>query len=88
MSEPDVWTITISFTVEDEQTRADAVLSGAPDELGGWGRARRNPDDPELPAIGHELAAGRALLDLSHHLVEQAAHRIEDWQGRPADLSE
>ena len=80
------WTITIDFTEVDESTRADARLDGAPDDLLGWGAARRNPTDPDLPAVGHEVAAARALSDLSHHLLEQAAHRIESWSGRHISL--
>jgi len=88
MFEPQVWTIAVNFTSEEGRTRADAVLTGAPDELRGVGWARRNPDDPDVPAIGHELATARALADLSHHLMEQVARRIEDWQGKPAHVSQ
>ncbi|MBA2337408.1 MAG: DUF1876 domain-containing protein [Acidimicrobiia bacterium] len=87
MSEEADWTITITFSESDDKTRADAVLTGAPDELNGWGRARRNPTDPDLPAVGHEVAAARALADLSHRLLDEAAHRIENWEGRPVRLS-
>ncbi len=88
MTAPITWTITIVFSEEDEaKTRADAVLAGAPEELRGWGRARRNPHDPQLPSVGAEVAAARALSDLSHHLLEQAAHRIETWEGHPVHLA-
>ena len=36
--------------------------------------------------IGEEVAAARALNDLAHHLLEQAAHTIESWEGRPVHL--
>jgi hypothetical protein len=87
MTAPITWTVAITFSEHEGMTRADAVISGAPDEIRGWGRARRNPGDPDLPAIGHEVAASRALTDLAHHLLEQAAHRIEDWQGSPSHLT-
>jgi hypothetical protein len=87
MTSPVTWTVSITFTEEDEKTRADAILAGSPDELRAWGRARRNPTDPDLPAVGAEVAAARALADLSHHLLEQAAHRIELWEGRPVHLA-
>ena len=86
MSRPVMWTVEIVFSEDGDRTRADAVLSGAPEELRGWGRARRNPQDPDLPAVGEEIAAARALAELSHHLLEQAAHRIESWEGRPVHL--
>jgi uncharacterized protein DUF1876 len=86
MSEPTVWAVSITFSEDEDHTRADAVLTGGPTELRGWGRARRSPNDPSLPAVGEEIAAARALGDLSHHLLEQAAHLIEAWEGHPVEL--
>jgi len=82
MSAPDVWTISITFREDGDCTRADAVLHGAGFELEGWGRAKRNPTDPEMPLIGEEVAAARAIGDLQRHLLERAAHTIESWEGR------
>jgi hypothetical protein len=86
MTSPVTWTVSIVFTEDEDKTRADAILSGGPDELRAWGRARRNPADPDLPSVGEEVAAARALADLSHHLLDEAAHRIESWEGRPVRL--
>ncbi len=86
MTTPLTWTVTIVFREDDDKTRADAVLQGATDELCGWGRARRSPADPDLPAVGEEVAAARALSDLAHHLLEQAAHRIESWEDHSVRL--
>jgi hypothetical protein len=86
MHETRTWTIEIMFTEDDDRTRADAVLAGSPDDLRGWGRARRSPMDPDLPAVGEEIAAARALTDLAHHLLDVAAHRIESWEGHPVEL--
>jgi hypothetical protein len=86
MEEATTWTVTIVFSESDAKTRADAVLAGAPDELRGWGRARRNPIDPDRPAVGEEIAAARALSDLAHHLLERAAQRIEEWEGNEVTL--
>ncbi|MBO0731263.1 MAG: DUF1876 family protein [Acidimicrobiaceae bacterium] len=52
----------------------------------GFGRARRNPADPNLPMVGEELAAARALSDLTHKLVEAAAETISEREGRPAHV--
>jgi hypothetical protein len=52
----------------------------------GFGTARRNPVDRNLPAVGEEIAAARALGDLAHHLLERAAHEIESWEGHPVQL--
>jgi len=87
MSEARVWTVEILFTEDENHTRADARLSGGEKELGGWGRARRNPADPDVPAIGEELAAARALSDLAHQLVHEAAENIERFEGHPVQLS-
>jgi hypothetical protein len=84
--QPLVWTVEITFSEDEGKTRADAVLTGAPEDLQGWGRARRSPVDPDVPAVGEEIAAARALTDLAHHLLEQAAHRIESWEGHPVHL--
>ena len=87
MSAPKViWSISITFSEEDDRTRADADLDGAPVRLSGYGTSRRNPVDPNLPAVGERIAAARALGDLSHHLLEQAAHEIESWEGHPVTL--
>ena len=86
MSEGKKWIVSITFSEDDDRTRADAELDGAPIRLSGYGTSRRKPVDPTLPAVGEEIAAARALGDLSHHLLEQAAHEIESWEGHPVKL--
>ncbi|HET9078585.1 MAG TPA: dsRBD fold-containing protein [Acidimicrobiales bacterium] len=81
-----VWTVEIVFTENDDRTRADARMRAAQHEWHGWGRSRRNPVDPDVPTIGEELAAARALADLSHQLVEVAAHGVEAFEGHPVRL--
>lgn len=88
MSEERVWTVTIVFTEDEDKTRADAALDGAGEQLRGWGRARRKPSDPDVPEVGEEIAAARALHDVAHHLVERAAHAIETWEGRKVTITE
>jgi hypothetical protein len=36
--------------------------------------------------VGQDLAAARALSDLSHQLLHAAAERIEAYEGHPVDL--
>nr|MDA8290059.1 DUF1876 domain-containing protein [Actinomycetota bacterium] len=72
MEEPKVWTVEIAFSEEGARTRADAWLHAGSRQMSGWGRSRRNPRDPEVPAVGEELAASRALVDLAHQLVGAA----------------
>jgi hypothetical protein len=84
--ESKVWTIEVRVEEDESETEATATLTIAERELGGWGRARRNPRDPERPRVGEELAVARALSELSHKLVDAAAMEIEDFEGRPVDL--
>jgi hypothetical protein len=83
MNENRVWTIEIVFTEDDDHTVADALLQAGGRDLAGWGRARRNPLDPSVPVIGEDLAAARALGDLAHRLLHEAADAIEQFEGGP-----
>lgn len=83
MGKERVWTMTIAFTEDEDKTRADAFLSAGAMELRGWGRSRRNPVDPDVPVVGEEIAAARAMHDIADKLLERATMLIEDWEGRP-----
>ena len=78
--------IEMSFDEDATHTeaRASVVIRGA--TFTGFGRARRNPNDFNVPMIGEELAAARALADLSHRLVDAAAETIGDHEGMPVHL--
>jgi uncharacterized protein DUF1876 len=81
-----MWRVDIAFTEEDERTRADAILELASERFHSFGQAKRAPSDPSVPLIGQDLAAARALSDLSHQLLHAAAERIGAFEGRPVDL--
>ncbi len=81
-----VWTVEVVFTEDEDRTRADARMHATRRDWHGWGRSRRNPLDPDVPAIGEELAAARALADLSHQLVDAAAHGVETFEGHPVTI--
>ncbi|MCZ7525332.1 MAG: DUF1876 domain-containing protein [Acidimicrobiia bacterium] len=81
-----VWTVEVFLEETHDETEAKAVLEVGDTRFGGWGRARRNPSDPELPRVGEELAAARALSDLSHKLLDAAAETIEAYEGRSPRL--
>ena len=85
LGETKVWTVEVALEETPEgHTEAKASLVVRGDRrFGGWGRARRNPADPEMPRVGEELAAARALSDLAHNLVDEAARTIEQHEGRP-----
>jgi len=80
------WLVNVSFTEDADRTRADAILVLANQKFHGFGQAKRAPEDPSVPVIGEELAAARALSDLSHQLLEAAAGRIESFEGHPVDV--
>lgn len=70
---------------ETVRTSAEAQLHVRDDtSISGWGHARKNPRDRDVPEIGDELAAARALSDLAHHLLELVARDIEALTGEPS----
>lgn len=77
--------ITFEETVDHTDARATIVLRGS--RFGGFGRARRNPADPDLPVVGEELAAARALSELAHRLLDAAADAINQREGKPPHLA-
>ena len=81
-----LWRVDITFTEEGDRTRADAVLELASQRFHGYGQAKRAPDDPSVPVIGQDLAAARALSDVSHQLLDAAAQRIEEHEGHPVKV--
>jgi len=80
MSTARKWSVEIYIDEHDDErrTHAEARLhSGDRTHLKGEGTAMRNPADPEVPEIGDELAAARALADLAHRLLEAVADDVE-----------
>jgi len=82
------WPVSLSIAETDGQTGAEArlVMPGG-EQLAGHGQARRNPADREMPRIGAQLAAARALADLAGQLVHAAATAIEDATHQQARLN-
>lgn len=78
------WTVQIHLDEQGDDTFADAVLAiEGRSEMHGRGTSRRNPADEASPQIGDELAAARALSDLTHELLSAAAHDIEAHTHEP-----
>ena len=78
------WHIELYLTEDGRTTRAEAVLrTSAGTELRHSGVARRNPDDRDVPEIGDEVAAARALHDLADALLATAAGDISAVEKRP-----
>jgi hypothetical protein len=67
------WHVTINLFEKDGHTRAEAILrtDGGP-ELRHEAVARLHPGDRDVPEIGDELAACRALSGLAHDLLDSA----------------
>ena len=83
------WNVEIFIDEHDGSTRAEARLQTADTtSFVGTGTARRNPRDVEVPEIGDELAASRALSELAHRLLDAAADDIEAITHRPVHLDE
>lgn len=79
------WSVDIYIDEHDNQTRAEARLhTRDKTDLRGRGLARRNPHDSDVPEIGAELAASRALSDLAHHLLDAAVSDVEASTHEPA----
>lgn len=78
MTTADHWSVELSVDETDGQTHAEAgLVTGDDDRLCGRGSARRNPADPNVTAIGEQIAIARALSDLAHKLLSSAAGQIE-----------
>lgn len=88
MTEPQKysWPLEVVFTEDDDATRADIIIDVADRHYHGWGRARRNPHDPDVPKIGEEIAAARALTRLSQQLLAAAAEDIEGFEGHAVSV--
>ena len=81
------WTVTIEIDEHDGRTRAHARLhTPTSDQLVGVGLARLNPADRDVPEIGDEIAAARALSELGHLLLSAAADDLEGVTHVRADL--
>lgn len=85
-NESKVWTVEVLLEETPDETEAKALLAAGDVQVGGWGRARRNPADPEVPKVGEELATARALNDLAHKLLDAASHEIERFSGGRVDV--
>ncbi|WAZ19517.1 DUF1876 domain-containing protein [Streptomyces cinnabarinus] len=70
------WTVHLYLVEEEGTTKAQVVLDTGSTSLTGRGTAHRNPTDADVPEIGDELAAGRALHDIAGQLVRAATRDL------------
>ncbi|WP_255946320.1 DUF1876 domain-containing protein [Streptomyces odontomachi] len=72
------WKVDLYLSEEEGKTTARAEVDTGTTSVVGHGLARCNPKDRDVPEIGDELAAGRAIRDLAHQLLGTAQRDIED----------
>ncbi|MFE2100837.1 MULTISPECIES: DUF1876 domain-containing protein [unclassified Streptomyces] len=78
MSHTTEWKVRLHlFEDDDGTTKAHLVLDTGTAALTAHGRAHCHPADTNVPEIGDELAAGRAMVDLAHQLLETAERDIQ-----------
>lgn len=81
------WSVELYLFEQDAATMAHAVLhTDAPTELDSRGEAHRNPSDADVPEIGDEVAAARALRRLADRLLGVASADIEAVEGHEVQL--
>ncbi|MGW1024614.1 DUF1876 domain-containing protein [Streptomyces sp. NPDC002577] len=71
------WKVRLYLFEDEGATTARVVLNTGTSTLTGHGTAHCNPADTDVPEIGDELAAGRAMRDLAQQLVDTAERDIE-----------
>ena len=81
------WHIEVQLYESDRECTAHAVLrSGEAPPLHGDGRAHRREGEPNVPEIGDEIAAARALHHLADHLLAAASSDLSTALNYPTTL--
>ncbi|MEU2429395.1 DUF1876 domain-containing protein [Streptomyces sp. NPDC007861] len=81
------WKIRLYLFEEDRTTKARVVLDTGTTVLTGHGVAHCDPADEDVPEIGDELSAGRALHDLGRQLMTAADGDMEAVRTTPSTPS-
>ncbi len=81
MASTTTWMVEIHLFESDDTSSARATLvtgAGAQQRrtVTGHGRSHRSPDDVDVPEIGAEVAAARALRDLADRLLGTASEDL------------
>ncbi|MFB6673071.1 DUF1876 domain-containing protein [Streptomyces sp. NPDC057684] len=72
MSHAAEWKVRLYLFEEDRTTKARLELDTGTNKLTGHGTARCAPQDDDVPVIGDELAAARAMENLGEQLKRTA----------------
>lgn len=79
------WQVEITLNESSGSTTAEATVRGLP-EVRAVGHARKAPEDPEVPQIGDEIAAARALRRLADRLLAVAEDDVSAAVGHKAHV--
>jgi hypothetical protein len=81
------WHVELFIDEDGNRTVARAILhTDDPTHVKGRGVARRAPQDADIPEIGDEVAAARALHKLADELLRTAAEDIAAIEHAPVRL--
>ena len=81
------WSVDLYLFEQDAATMAHAVLrTDARTKLESRGETHRNPSDVDVPEIGDEVAAARALRRLADRLLGVASDDIGAIEGHEVNL--
>ncbi|MEU3354456.1 DUF1876 domain-containing protein [Streptomyces sp. NPDC037389] len=78
------WKVSLHLFEDDGRTTARAVLETGTSSLTGTGTAQCAPGDRDVPDIGDEFAAARALRDLGGKLLRTAERDVEARGAAPS----
>ena len=81
------FTVSLEVIEEGHMTNATARLEIGGEEFAATGKAQRNPDDPDRPMIGDELAIARALLVLARELGQKVDEGVAAYEGHEVHVS-
>lgn len=82
--EEDHWKVKLRLHDDGTATIASARLRLGDRVFETNGRARRNLADTDIPMVGEQLAAARALSALAHQLLDSATSDLEASTSRTA----
>lgn len=82
------WKVDLMLGENDGHSYAEArLITEVGDRLVGVGYARVSPEDYDIPEIGDEIAAARALVDLGRRLLDTASQDVEGVTGENLHLT-
>ena len=80
------WRVELNLFESGDSTTAHATLLAEAPGIEAVGKARRRPDDADVPEIGDEVATARALRRLADRLLGAASDDIAAVEGHPVSL--